>query len=40
MKRATTDPRNIPQQILTAVSLVVVGKEEVKSLLLTALLTF
>ncbi len=38
MKRTTTDPRNISQQILTAVSQVVVGKEEVKSLLLTALL--
>ncbi len=38
MKRTTTDPRNVPQQILSAVSQVVVGKEEVKSLLLTALL--
>ena len=38
MKRTTADPRNTPQQILTAVSQVVVGKEEVKSLLLTALL--
>src|SRR3989441_4378875 len=38
MKRATTDPSNISQQILTAVSQVVVGKDEVKSLLLTALL--
>jgi MoxR-like ATPase len=38
MRRTTTDPRNLPQQILTAVSQVVVGKEEVKSLLLTALL--
>jgi MoxR-like ATPase len=39
MKQASTDPRGVPQQILKAVSQVVVGKDDVKSLLLTSLLS-
>jgi len=39
MKRTSADPGDVPEQILEAVSQVVVGKDEVKSLLLTALLS-
>ncbi len=39
MKRTAPDPRALPQQILEAVSQVVIGKEEIKTLLLTALLS-
>ncbi len=39
MKRTSADLGDVPEQILEAVSQVVVGKDEVKSLLLTALLS-